>query len=75
MAKYAAWMGQAKVAADTDAHKANVRLFEKGVWEYMVAGRKQFVERQEAPIPSVTAPRVPKAGGDLSTVDWAKAAD
>jgi hypothetical protein len=75
MAKYAAWMAQAKAAADTDAHKANVRLFEKGVWEYMAAGRKQFVDRQQTPIPSLTAPKVPKAGGDPTKVDWAKAAD
>ncbi len=74
MARYAKWMRQAHALAQTPAEKANVALFDVGVWQYMVAGRKQFVDRQRAPIPSVTAPRVPNANGDPTKVDWAAAA-
>lgn len=70
MENYASWMREAQQLADGPAHKANVALFEKAVWEYMVAGRKQFVERQQAPIPSVTVPRVPPAQGDPNRVAW-----
>ncbi len=74
MARYAKWMQQAHALAQTPAEKANVALFDVGVWQYMVAGRKQFIDRQRAVIPSVTAPRVANAAGDPAKVDWARAA-
>ena len=74
MAKYAALMQQAKALADTGTHRANVDLWDKAVWQYMQKGRKQFVDRQGAPVPSVTAPRVTRAGGDPDKVQWQNAA-
>ncbi len=74
MARYAKWMQEARRLARSADEKARVRLFELGVWRYMTSGREQFVRRRRAPIPSVTAPRVPSAGGDPNRVDWTKAA-
>jgi len=50
-----------------------VALWDKGVWSYMDKGRKTYIERMKAPIPSVVATRVASAGGDPNKVDWAKA--
>ncbi len=47
MTLYAGLMDQARVAAKTPVEKARVALFEKGIWDYMVAGRKQYDERKE----------------------------
>ena len=41
----------------------------------MRTGRETYVERMKAPIPSVAAPRVPRAGGDPNKVAWNKAGD
>ena len=61
-------MEQAKAAPATDLQKQRVALFEKGVWDYMVAGRNQYLERTGSPIPSATVPRC--ASG---APDWSKA--
>lgn len=75
MRRYARLMAQAHNRARTARESANVKLFEKAVWKYMVAGRKQFVDRQKAPIPSLTAPRLPSAEGDPTKIAWDRAAD
>ncbi|MCC6579621.1 MAG: DUF4838 domain-containing protein [Phycisphaeraceae bacterium] len=69
------FVDQARALADTDFHRKNVKVFELGVWEYMKAGREQAVARQMWPIPNVTAPNVPDAGGDVNKVDWSKAGE
>lgn len=74
MAEFAKLMQQTKDLAKTDLEKQRVALFELDTWNYMDAGRKKYVERMAAPIPSVTAPRVPEAGGDPMKADWTKAA-
>ncbi len=74
MARFASLLQQARQLARTEPEKHRIELFDAGVWSYMVAGRKQYVARQSAPIPAVRAPRVPEAGGDGNAVDWAKAA-
>jgi len=45
MAQYAKLMNQARAAAETPAEKERVALFEKGIWNGMVEGRKQHDER------------------------------
>lgn len=74
MSQFARLMAQAYQAADSQFARKNVELFDKAVWSYMVAGRKQYTDRVAAPIPAVTAPAIPAAGGDCSKVDWSKAA-
>ncbi len=75
MDEFARLMEQAKRLAKTDMEKKQVALFELGTWSYMVEGRRNYVERMSAPIPSVVVPRVSDAGGDPVKVDWSKAAD
>jgi len=41
MAHFAKLMDQARAAAETPAEKARVALFEKGIWNDMIEGRKQ----------------------------------
>jgi hypothetical protein len=74
MARLASLLQEAKSLAQTDEQKHRVELFDLSVWSYMVAGREQYVARQAAPIPSVRAPRVPDAAGEVARVDWSKAA-
>lgn len=38
-------MEQARAAAKTDIEKQRVALFDKGVWQYMQAGRKAYLQR------------------------------
>ena len=85
MAEFGALMAQAKAAATTDTERKRVELFEKGVWDYMVAGRKRYLEKhgpaaeakrdhaKAVPPPSLTIPAVPDAGGDPLKVAWGKA--
>ena len=68
-------LSRARHLAQTDEQSHRIALFEESVWSYMTAGRKQYVERTSAPIPSVQAPRVADAGGDVAKVNWAQAAD
>ena len=41
-------MDEAKAAAQTAEQKQRVALFEMGTWDYMTAGRKQYVEHVKA---------------------------
>ncbi|MBI4028305.1 MAG: DUF4838 domain-containing protein [Verrucomicrobia bacterium] len=73
MAEFAKLMQQANDLAKTDLEKRRVALFELGTWNYMDGGRKKYIDRMAAPIPSVTAQRVAAAGGDPLKADWTKA--
>jgi hypothetical protein len=44
MAAFEALLRQAQAAAQSDIERQRVRLFELGVWDYMVAGRQRYVE-------------------------------
>lgn len=44
MATLAKLMEEAKAAAQTPEQKQRVRLFELGTWDYMTAGRQQYLE-------------------------------
>jgi len=48
MAQLGKLMAQAQARAQTPEQKQRVELFRLGVWEYMVAGRKQYLERPGA---------------------------
>jgi len=74
MSQFAKLMAQARQSADSALARKNVDLFDKAVWSYMLAGRKQYTDRTAAPIPAVTAPAVAAAEGDCAKVDWSKAA-
>jgi hypothetical protein len=74
MAEWGRLMAQAKAMATAEPHRKRVALFEETFWNYMVAGRKQYEQRAKAPIPSLRAPRVADAGGDVARVAWDKAA-
>ena len=39
-------MDEAKKAAHTDIEKQRVALFDKGIWQYMQAGRKAYFDRK-----------------------------
>ena len=77
MAEFGQLMAQARAAARTDLDKARVELFDKGVWQYMVEGRKQYLQRRQGRLskpPKAAVPRVGAAAGDPKRVDWSKAA-
>jgi hypothetical protein len=46
MAQLGKLMAQAQALAQTPEQQQRVELFRLGVWEYMVAGRRQYEERQ-----------------------------
>ncbi|MDD5708702.1 MAG: DUF4838 domain-containing protein [Kiritimatiellae bacterium] len=83
MDKMARWMDEARAARLSEVERRRVDLFDKGPWQYMVEGRRQWVfksqhtgevERLKAlPPPSAQAPVVPDAAGDLTKVDWSRA--
>ena len=80
MAELGRFMAQAKVAVQTgnEIEKQRVALFEKGIWQYMLAGRATYVRNcgkmaetlQQARVPRLTG-TVP--GGDPAKVDWTAA--
>jgi hypothetical protein len=75
MAAFARLMDQARAAAVTDVEKERVALFDEMYWSYMVAGRRQYVDRQAMPVPRATVPLIPRiADGDPARVDWRQAA-
>jgi len=74
MARFGRLLDEARPLAETDEQKHRVELFDLSVWSYMQAGRAQYLGRTAAPVPSAQAPRVPDAAGDVSQVDWEKAA-
>jgi len=49
MEQFAKLMNQARAAAETPDEKARVALFEKGIWAYMVEGRKLHDARPASP--------------------------
>jgi hypothetical protein len=74
MEKLGALMEEARSKATGQAARLT-ELWKLGLWDYMRTGRETYVERQKAPIPSVTATRVPSAQGDPAKVAWDKAGD
>jgi len=42
MAEWAKLMDEAKAAAQTDLEKQRVALFERGMWDYMLEGKRQY---------------------------------
>ena len=84
MERFAGLMAQAHDAAATDLEKQRVDLFDRGVWQYMVEGRRQYMTKQagrekiealkKEPPPTVSVPRLPAtAKGDPRTIDWSAA--
>lgn len=64
LAVFASLLQQAKALAQTDVERQRLLLFERGVWDYMVAGRQRYLERVRATQGAVGAPvRVPYAIG------------
>ena len=73
MKQLAETMERAHEAAETPEHRQRVALWDQGVWQYMKTGHETFTTRMNAPIPAVTASRVPAAAGDPNKVAWAEA--
>ena len=46
MARLGELMDEAKKAAQTDIEKQRVALFDKGIWQFMLSGRKAYLDRQ-----------------------------
>ena len=73
-------MRKAQAAARTDVEKQRVALFEKGIWQYMLAGHNLYTSRQAKvaavktplPVPRVKPPTA--AAGDWQNLDWSKGA-
>jgi len=82
MAQLQKLMEEAKALASTDVEKKRVALFERGIWEYMVEGRRRWearrallpeVERLKSqPPPVIRVPRIAPAHGDCAKVDWSQ---
>lgn len=75
MARFQALLDQAKALAASEAEKQRVKLFELGTWEYMLAGRKLYMEHTRAMYGGGGAPvRVPyiappEIDGDATRLD------
>ncbi len=67
-------LNRARMRVKTNEEKQRLRLFELSVWSYMAEGRRRAVARKTAPMPALTAPRVPVAAGDPSKVNLDTAA-
>ena len=71
-------MDEAKAAAQTAEQKQRVALFEMGTWDYMTAGRKQYVEHVKSRYgEGASMLRVPFSSrgslqGDLTKIDAAE---
>lgn len=74
MAQFAGLMEKAKGMAQTEMEQRNVKLFDLSIWSFMVAGRKQFADSLNSPVPVVKAPLIASADGDAAKADWSKAA-
>lgn len=46
MKRFGAWMEQARRAARTAVEKQRVDQFDRGIWQYMVAGRRAWLRKQ-----------------------------
>jgi hypothetical protein len=74
MKKLKGYVEEAYSKAGTEGiYARRVEIFNKGVWQYMWRGYEQYMSKKASPIPSFKVPKVSKAGGDGSKVDWAKA--
>ncbi|MBI5831068.1 MAG: DUF4838 domain-containing protein, partial [Armatimonadetes bacterium] len=79
MAQMAELMGKARDAAQTPEEKRRVELFELGTWDYMLAGRAQYLKHAKERYGGQGAPlRVPYAasgslGGDPARLDRGEA--
>ena len=77
------YMARAKALARTEAEKLRVRLFEEGIWQYMLEGRRNRAEREAlrpeveklraAGPASAVVPQLPEAVEDVQQVDWSTA--
>ncbi|MDD5707463.1 MAG: DUF4838 domain-containing protein [Kiritimatiellae bacterium] len=72
-------MEAATQAANTPKTQARVELFRKGVWDYLVAGRADYLRKQDqtkkyAPGELWLAPQPASRQGDAARVDWTQAA-
>ena len=47
MQRFGEWMQQARAAAQTDVEKQRVDQFDRGIWQYMEAGRRDWLSRAE----------------------------
>lgn len=72
-------MEAAKTAAQTAEQKQRVALFEMGVWDYMTAGRKQYLEhvksrfgegRSMLRVPFASGAPVAGDGASVDVADW-----
>ncbi|MDD5707589.1 MAG: DUF4838 domain-containing protein [Kiritimatiellae bacterium] len=74
MRELGGYMDQALKAVTNDPYRARVALFEKGIWQYMRKGAEDYRIAAEAPLHSVTVPRVAApADSDPRKLDWARA--
>lgn len=84
MAELGTLMAEARRTAQTDVEKRRVAIFDKGVWEYLVEGRRKYlakkaiapeIEKLKAQTPpEVRVPRQASTAGDASKIDWSSAA-
>ena len=49
MARFAGYMARAHEAAQTDIEKQRVQMFDEGIWQYMLQGRKEYVDKHGEP--------------------------
>ena len=77
MEKLGLWMKEALSLAVVEPYRSRVRLFEKGVWQYMMKGKKQCQEEEALKGPSMQkciVPRVKDVSPDRKRIDWSQAA-
>ena len=77
MAKLERFMKQALELAAEEPYKSRVRLFEKGIWQYMVEGKKRADQLELLKKPSMQKCSVPFVRnpdpGNPDRLDWSKA--
>lgn len=75
MDRWQGYLDQAKALAPTGDEAARIAVFEKGIWNYMLAGRRKYSTREQyrsVPPPLGEAPKVSPANGDPTVIDWAQ---
>ncbi|OIO94744.1 MAG: hypothetical protein AUJ92_09325 [Armatimonadetes bacterium CG2_30_59_28] len=75
MAELGELMDEARAGAVTKLEKQRVALFDKGIWQFMQAGRAAYLEKEKLKAPTLQqgrAPRVngPSVAGDPAKMDW-----
>ncbi len=85
MARFGRLMARARAAARTEIEKRRVALFDRGIWQYMLEGRRTYLAKtarnperdklrsQGPPRATVPAAAGPAPHGDLGKVDWSRA--